>query len=275
MVKRYLNKYNDGLLFLVLIPIINTINYHLTYSRVRWDWYTYATYTIDTISGFIAWWIIRKTILWLDRIMPYEKALVKRILVQILLTNVFAQGFIILQTEIVNELYTDEPLPLAFYTYNLFIFFIWILVINGIYIAMYFYTQWGSAQRLREIDKQLRSTGFEVHLGKKTETIPFEQIVAFYVDEGTAFLKTRESRSYVVDRSLNKIESQLPEELFYRLNRKYIVHRSHIRGFEREVNGKLRALLHPLDNLPEQAIISRTNAPNFKRWFSQATSQQN
>lgn len=74
MVVKYLDKYNDGLLFLLLIPLIITIDYHLTYSRVRWDWYTYATYAIDTASGFIAWWITRCTILWPDRKMLYVKA---------------------------------------------------------------------------------------------------------------------------------------------------------------------------------------------------------
>lgn len=271
--ERYLKKYNDGLLFLVLIPLINTINYHLTYSNIRWDWYTYTTYLIDTAQGFIAWWIIRKTILWLDKIMPYERALIKRIGIQIVLTNLFAQGFIILATEVINAIFTDKPLPLHFYTYNLFIFFIWILVINGIYIAMYFYTQWSSTIQLREKDRELRSSGFEVHLGKKTETIPFDQIALFYVEEGTAFLRTKEKRNFVVDRSLNKIIQILPEELFYRLNRKYIVHRSFIKGFEREVNGKLRAILHPLDNIPEEVVISRTTAPAFKRWY-RASSQQ-
>ena len=272
MVRRYLDKYNDGLLFLVLIPVINTINYHLTYSRVRWDWYTYATYAIDTASGFIAWWIIRKTILWLDKKMPYEAGMLKRISWQIILTNVFAQGFIILATEAVNELYTDEPLPTKFYTYNLFIFFIWILVINGIYIGMYFHDQWNKTVRLREKDRELRLTGYEVQLGKKIEKVPFEKIAAFYVDDGTTYLKTTGNRNFVLDRSLNKIEPKLPAELFYRLNRKYIVQRSLITGYERDINGKLNASLANLDQLPEKVAISRITAPAFKRWF-EATSQ--
>ncbi len=267
MFKKYLNKYNDGLLFLFFIPVINTINYHLTYSRVRWDWYTYATYAIDTISGFIAWWIIRKTILWLDRIMPYEKALVKRIGWQIVLTNFFAQGFIILATEIINELYTDQPLPTKFYTYNLFIFFIWILVINGLYIGFYFHNQWNNTMRLREHDRQLRATGFEVQIGKRIETIPFEKIAAFYVEEGTTYLKSTAQKNYVLDRSLNKISIQLPPELFFRLNRKYIVHRSILTGYSRDINGKLKASLLPMEQLPQTVIISRITAPDFKKWF--------
>jgi DNA-binding LytR/AlgR family response regulator len=271
MIKKYLNKYNDGLLFLFFIPVINTINYHLTYSRVRWDWYTYATYAIDTASGFIAWWIIRKTILWLDRKMPYEKALLKRIGWQIVLTNLFAQGFIILATEFVNELYTDQPLPTKFYTYNLFIFFIWILVINGVYIGFYFHDQWNRTMRLREDDRQLRATGYEVQLGKRIETIPFENIAAFYVEDGTTFLKTTEQRNYVMDRSLNKIIIQIPSELFFRLNRKYIVHRAMLRGYTRGINGKLKASLISMEQLPETVTISRITAPEFKKWFRATT----
>ena len=109
MLPKYLNKYNDTLLFLVLIPLINTINYHLTYARIRWDWYTITTYLIDTASGYIAWWLIRKVILAMDQSLPYAQAPVKRIAYQIVLTNIVAQGFIIMSTEIINALLRMFP----------------------------------------------------------------------------------------------------------------------------------------------------------------------
>ena len=273
MLSRYLNKYNDTLLFLVLIPIINTINYHLTYSTIRWDWYTYTTYSIDTASGFIAWWIIRKVILWFDKKLPYLEAPAKRIGLQIVVTNVLAQGFIISQTEIVNALWGDGPLPVEFYTYNLFIFFIWILVINGIYIGIYFYDQWRNTIYLREKDRELRSAGFEVQLGNKVETISFDNIAAFYVENGLTYVKTNEFKKFVLDSSLNNIMPKLPKEFFFRLNRKYIVHRSTIRGYNRDVNGKLKATFTEGYDFPEFLIISRITSPGFKKWFS-ASSQE-
>lgn len=269
---KYLNKFNDTLLFLVLIPLINTINYHLTYAHIRWDWYTYTTYAIDTASGFIAWWIIRSVILWFDKKLPYLKAPLKRIGLQILVTNLLAQGFIIIQTEVINTLFGEGPLPIQFYTYNLFIFFIWILVINGIYIGMSFYDQWQRTISLREKDKELRSTGFKVQLGKTVEAIPFEDIAAFYVEEGITYLRTRERKNFVLDLSLNKIMPGLPAEDFFRLNRKYIMHRAYIRGYQRAVNGKLSARLQDGYDLPMAISISRIAAPDFKRWYG-ATSQ--
>ncbi|MGI9551962.1 MAG: LytR/AlgR family response regulator transcription factor, partial [Aurantibacter sp.] len=189
----------------------------------------------------------------------------------IVVTNILAQGFIVLQTEIVNALFGDGPLPTAFYTYSLFIFFIWILVINGIYIGIYFYDQWHYTISLREKDKKLRSTGFSVQLGKTVNTIPFDNIAAFYVDEGITYLKTLECKNYVIDQSLNKIMNRLPTEYFYRLNRKYIIHRNLIRGYKRDTNGKLKAVLNENFNLPDTLTISRITAPAFKKWFSIST----
>ena len=272
MPKKYLGKYNDLVLFLIAIPIINTINYHLTYSTIRWDWYTYTTYVIDTLQGFIAWYLIRMVIVWMDKRIPYEKTPIKRILLQILATNVIAQGFIILATEIINALWGDGPLPSSFYSYNLFIFFIWILVINGIYIAFYFHNQWSATQKLRENELKLRSTGFEVLLGNSIKNIAFEDISIFYAEDKTTYLQAKNGKNYVIDASLNKIFPHLPEESFFRLNRKYIVRREHIKGYRKEVNGKLEVDFHTGIKM-EKSIVSRITAPNFKKWFSKTAQQ--
>lgn len=133
---------------------------------------------------------------------------------------------------------------------------------------MYFYDQWLKILALREKDKKLRILGFEVQLGKTVETVPFDLISAFYVDEGITYLKTRENKNFVLDNSLNKIMPILPEELFYRLNRKYILHRDLIKNYNKDVNGKLNVSIHETINLPDKIIVSRTIAPDFKRWLS-------
>jgi len=268
MYQKYLGKYNDLLLFLLLMPVINTINYHLTYSRIRWDWYTYTTYFIDLAQGYVAWWLARMVILWLDRKIPYENAMAKRIFVQIFLTNLVIQTYLIFITELVNALFGDGPLPIKFYTYNLFIFFIWVLVVNGLYIGYYFHSQWHTVKGLRESDKNLRSTGFEVIMGNTTHNIQFENIIGFYIDDKTSYLLTKDLRRFIIDSSLNKISPKLPEELFFRLNRKYIVHRECITGYKKEVNGKLIVEFKKGIPFEDDPIVSRTTAPEFKRWYS-------
>ncbi len=263
---KYLGKYNDGLLCLILIPVINTINYHLTYSRIRWDWYTYTTYAIDTVSGFICWWLIRKITDYFDLRMPYKASLKKRLIHQIVWTTLIVQGFIIGSTELINALFGEGPLPTKFYSYNLFIFFIWILVINGVYIGIYFYDEWKKTQELRVKDKQLRDTGFEILVGNHLKRITFNRIAHFQIDQGATYLYTLDGYRYVLDDSLNKIMPRLPEEHFFRLNRKYIVHRSCINGYKKETNGKL-AVQIVIDGKSEEQIVSRITAPHFKQWF--------
>lgn len=267
---RYLGKYNDVLLFLVLIPLINTINYHLTYSRIRWDWYTYTTYLIDTVQGYIAWWLIRKVILWLDGWLPFTTAPARRIAFQLFLTNVVAQGFIILATEAINALYTDQPLPRNFYTYNLFIFFIWILVINGIYAGMYFYHLWQSTQQLREKERQIRTRGLEVQLGKTTKTLAFDKIAILYAESGSTYLRDWDGNRYLLDSSLNKLMGTLPPEQFFRLNRAYLAPRESIEGFSRMTNGKLAVRFKTKVPVSGEVVVSRITAPEFKQWFRAA-----
>jgi hypothetical protein len=253
---RYLGKYRDVLLGLILIPVINTINYHLTYSHIRWDWYTITTYLIDTAQGYIAWWLLREIVLWLDRKLPYQEAFARRIVVQIVLTNILVQGFIIGATEAINAIFTDKPLPSNFYSYNLFIFFIWILVINGIYISMYLHHQWLITQQLRQKDRQLRSQGFEVQLGNAIRNVPFEEISLIYVDDGVTHLKTTDDKTFILDRSLNKLLPGLPEEDFFRLNRKYIAHRNALAGYRKGANGKLIVRLKGNPDTPGAISVS-------------------
>jgi hypothetical protein len=270
MFKKYLGKYNDILLGLVLIPVINTINYHLTYSTIRWDWYTITTYLIDTFQGWISWWLMRSVVLWLDKRLPYESGLIKRIGVQLFWSNLSILGFIISTTWAINELFGDGPLPSDFYTYNLFIFFIWILVINSIYIGLYFYDQWQRSQELFENERALKTKGFQVRKGKQINNISFSQIGAFHSEEGLTYLTTMEGERFVVDSSLGNILEDLPGTMFYRINRKYILSRDIIDGYYKESYGKLRVNLRDRFPLPEHPIISRLTAPGFKEWLGKA-----
>lgn len=270
MFKKYLGKYNDVLLGLVLIPFINTINYHLTYSNIRWDWYTLTTYLIDTVTGWISWWLMREVVLWMDKLLPYEHGLAKRISLQLLGSNLLILGFIISTTWGINELFGDGPLPGSFYTYNLFIFFIWILVLNSIYIGFYFYDQWQKSQQLVEKERAIKARGFNVRKGRRVVSISFHQIGAFHSEEGITYLTTLDGERFVLDQSLGRILEAIPQPLFFRINRQFILNRDIIDGYRRESHGKLSLDLKPGFPLPERPVISRLTAPDFKQWLSKS-----
>jgi len=265
-IKKYL-KYKDVKLFLWLIPVVNVINYYLTYEH-----YTlfsprfFLTFFLDTIEGYIAWLIVRFVISWLDKKISYERPL-RRIIIQQVFTLFSGVAVIILLTELVNWLATSKPVPISFYKKDIFIIGIWFFVINGIYVGLHFYQKLRDSEALRKKENEIKTGGFKVSSSKKDLLFAFEEISGFYIDGEYSVVVTIDRQKFLVDASLDKVEKTLPAAFFFRLNRQYIVHRQFVTGFEKAENGKINVLLKEHDNLPPSVPVSRTKAPDFKTWF--------
>jgi DNA-binding LytR/AlgR family response regulator len=260
-------KYNDTRFFLVAIALIAAFNYYLTYSNIRFGWFLVITYSIDTIEGWLAWWAVRSIIIYLDEKMPYEANPLKRIVIQTTVTTVTGLAIIIALTEMVSWIVRGRSALLNFYTNDIFIFIIWFLVINGIYIGLHYYHQWKDLDHRREEEKKLRTGGFAVKLGKQDQVLPFEQIIGFYSDEGYTYAQGKDGKKYVIDRSLDKIESSLPNEMFFRVNRQFILNHTIVSGFKRVEDGKLELMVKATGNFPESIQVSRNKAAGFKKWY--------
>ena len=260
-------KYNDVKFFLVAIAFISAFNYYLTWSNIKFNWFLVYTYAIDTIQGWLAWWAVRSIIIYLDKKMPYGNRPLKRILVQLLLTTTAGLLVIILLTELVSWIVRGRPAIDNFYLFDIFIIAIWFFVINGIYIGLHYYSEWRESERQRQEEKKIRAGGFTVKHGNQNLLFPFADILGFYAEDGYTILITRENKKYFPDRSLDKIETTLPGESFFRLNRQYLLNRAILTGFKRTVNGKIEVLVNASENLPSSIPVSRTRAVSFKNWF--------
>jgi len=261
------SKYNDVKFFLAAIAFISAFNYYLTYSHIKLNWFLALTYTIDTVQGWLAWWAVRSIIIYLDKKMPYGSRPQKRILIQLLLTTVIGLLIIILLTELVSLIARGHTVPISFYLFDVFIFIIWFFVINGIYIGMYYYREWRESEHYRQEEKKIRASGFTVKYGKQNLLVSFNEIPGFYTEDGYTILLNWQDKKFFPDKSLDKIEKQLPEEWFFRLNRQYIVHRNAITGFKRGNDGKIDVTIKNFENLPRTIQVSRTKAIAFKKWF--------
>ena len=257
----------DITFFIIAIPIINAFNYYLTYRKISFGIHTLVTYLIDTILGYAAWWVIRVIIVYLDRKLPYVPNPIKRIIIQLMGTTVAGLSLIIITTESINAAVKDTPVPPSFYRVDIFIFMIWSIVINGIYVGLHYYEQFVASENLRRQEKQVRQEGFTVRKGKQHFTIRFKEIAGIYIERDYAMLVTTEGKKHVLDESLDAVEKQLPQELFFRLSRKYIMNRNMITGFERMEHSKLNILLAGSLHFPQSITMSRLKAPDFKAWF--------
>ena len=261
------HKYNDVKFFLIAIALISAFNYYLTYNNISLNWFLVITYMIDTIQGWLAWWAARSIIIYLDKKLPYGDKPAKRIIIQTLLTTITGLLIIILLTELTSLIAKGRTAPASFYLFDVFIFVIWFLVINGIYIGMHYYGEWKQSETARSEEKKLRIEGFSVKQGKQNLQILFNDILSFYAEEGYTVLLTWQNKKYFPDKSLDKIEDALPAELFFRLNRQYIVHRKALTGFKRTGDGKIDVFVKASENFPAAIPVSRTRAVSFKNWF--------
>ena len=265
--KIFRSRYNDVLLFIVLIPLINAINYYLTYPTINLSSYTLITLLIDTFTGYASWLMVRMIILYLDRKMPYGEKPLKRIAIQLATTTIAALLVIIIITETINRLFADHPVPISFYTFDLFIFIIWIFVVNGIYIGLYFYSEWSRSEKERKAEKTIRKTGFLVSQGKQNLSLPFEEMACLYIEGEYVIMLSTATKKYFLTQSLDTCETTLPQEWFFRLNRQVIVHRQFVKGFNKSENGKLEVLLQAIPGIESPVIVSRTKAAAFKKWL--------
>ena len=259
--------YPDIAIFLVLIPVISAINYYLTYPNIEFKGYLAYRYTVDTVQGYAAWLVVRELIFFLDRKLPYDKGLLKRVLLQWGTTTLLGLFFIAASTELLSLIFRGKWAPLDFYTLDMVIIGIWFFFINAVYLGLYYYNTLKRAESMIAAEKDLKLKGYKVREGKREIMIDFKDLAGFYVDSEYSVILDSNGKPYYTLESLDSIGKAIPKDTFFRLNRKFILNRLAIEGFERIENGKLSILTKKDNAFPPEITVSRDKAPSFKKWF--------
>lgn len=254
-------------LFLVLIPLINVINYYLTYNNITFGWRTLMTFSIDTLEGYAAWAVVHFIIVYLDQKLPFAENVIKRLIVQITTTMFSGMFVIIALTVILHYTFIDGPIPTSFFSYDILIISVWFLVINGIYIAIHFYNQWRISESKREEENKIKKGGLNVKAGKQEFFLNYGDIIGFTVDGDYIICYTADGKKFLLDQSMDKLEKILPTSSFFRLNRQTLIHRQLVTGYEKGLNGKLNILIKSISPISSPLNVSRTRASSFKAWF--------
>lgn len=265
--------YRDKWVILLGVPVITAFEYYLTYNNIKLDWLFLYEFISDCLKILVVWLSLRATVIWLDKRYGWDIGLLKRLALQVPLTCLV--GCTVLTVLVHLEYWLLRPYPMEhFFSFDLIIAVIFLLLGNLIYISLYYYDCYRLsladkdmlAQSLQQVKKQ-QLEAYAVRLGKREILIPYTDIYCFYSEEKETYLLTNEQKIYLTDQSLDRLESQLPEHLFFRANRQFIISPDVVSGFGSEAHGKLAAHLKPSPKLPEQIIISRQKAPAFRSWM--------
>ncbi len=111
-------------------------------------------------------------------------------------------------------------------------------------------------------------TQFVVRVGEHLKVVPVEQVAYFFSLEKTTLLQNTDGRKYVVDYTLEQLESLLDPAQFFRLNRAYLARQAAIHDIIHYTNSRLQTVLKPAPPESEGPIlVSREKVSVFKSWL--------
>ncbi|MEI8114124.1 MAG: LytTR family DNA-binding domain-containing protein [Bacteroidia bacterium] len=106
---------------------------------------------------------------------------------------------------------------------------------------------------------------FMVKVGDKIKSIPVEEIRIFYSQEKASFIRTSDGHNYCIDYALDQLEPMLDPEVYFRINRGYLVHISACNNILAWTNSRLRLKIDGIDD--SDIIVARERVQDFKNWL--------
>ena len=109
---------------------------------------------------------------------------------------------------------------------------------------------------------------FLVHMGARMRSVTTAEIAYFMADGKYLHLMTHYGKDYILDRSLTDVGEKLPPNLFFRINRRFIVSFDAIREMIRYSGSRIKVLLNPPLAEGEEAFVSTDRVPDFREWLN-------
>ena len=106
---------------------------------------------------------------------------------------------------------------------------------------------------------------FLVKHAQKLVSIDVDEIAYFYSDGRLNFFKTIDNKKYVVDYTMDELESMLDPNKYFRISRSFYVSINSIDQIHDYFGNRL--LLHLKPEVDKEALVSRERVTEFKNWM--------
>lgn len=95
--------------------------------------------------------------------------------------------------------------------------------------------------------------------------IPVDEIECFYSENKGTYAHTFEGRNYLLDTTLEQLESELEPAVFFRINRKFYINVNAIKDIISYTNSRLQIKLNSYKE--QDVIVARERVKDFKLWL--------
>ena len=106
---------------------------------------------------------------------------------------------------------------------------------------------------------------FIIRIGEHLKTIFVEDVVFFYSNEKSSYIRTENGRDFAMDCSLDQIENEVNPKLFFRVSRKHLISLKPIRDIIAYSGSRLKLIL--AGNATTEILVSREKVADFKKWL--------
>ena len=106
---------------------------------------------------------------------------------------------------------------------------------------------------------------FTIKMGQQLKMISIEEVECFYSENKGTYLHTFDNRDYLLDTTLEQLESELDPNDFYRISRKFILPMKGIKEIQVYSNSRLKVMLPTYK--ADEVIVSREKVADFKNWL--------
>ncbi len=126
----------------------------------------------------------------------------------------------------------------------------------------------GTMLEILRPDEQNYQERFIVTLGDKIQSFPESDVAYFFSEDRYTFLVDRQGKQHILNSNLGDLENTLNPRKFYRINRKFIIHYSAIKGMVAYSKSRVKIDLDPPAPNSLDVIVSVERSGAFKKWLN-------
>jgi DNA-binding LytR/AlgR family response regulator len=119
--------------------------------------------------------------------------------------------------------------------------------------------------RVQQVVGDRYKTRFLGRIGQRLQFVNAEDVSFFQADNKIVYLTDKQGVRFLIDYTLEKLEQMLNPQLFFRLNRRYIVRYSAIEYIKPHLNSRLKLMIKGAGS-QDEFIISRERVAEFRAW---------
>lgn len=106
---------------------------------------------------------------------------------------------------------------------------------------------------------------FTVRVGQHLKIINADEVECFYSENKGTYAATIDGRNYLLDTTLEHLETELEPKIFFRVSRKFYININHIKDIISYTNSRLQIKLNHFSE--QEIIVSRERVRDFKLWL--------